>query len=73
MPLGTLVWSFAKLTNMDLALEAIRQAYPDSPSSIVAGAVDGNVYWRGTHPDPVLHVAGICRGIAFAMRDGSVT
>jgi len=67
MSKGTLIWSFAELSNMDLAIQAIRMISTDD----VRGQIDGNVYWQGAKCD-VPYVTGICRGVAYATLDGSL-
>lgn len=66
-----LVWSFANLANMDRAIDAIREARPSDPVTAVKGCIDGNVYWSGDARFQD-YVTGICRGVAFVTRDGSI-
>jgi hypothetical protein len=67
-----LIWSFASLANMDLAIAAIRAAFPALPCTCVKGCIDGNTYWRGLNPLDTMYVRGICRGVAVATRDASI-
>lgn len=74
----TLVWSFATQANAIEAERAIRETMTYQSFATDVDLATNNLYIEreAAYPSATMrtaYCAGICRGVAFAMKDGSVT